>query len=352
MQKRKDTLLHSLLTGKLRIKVGSHYYYLTHPDQDIRILALIEQENCLHKLRFEPWLNEQSMEALLINRGIITSGTEQQLSSLSKRLEDLKVDLYNSKFKTANELKIRKELGLVREKMVEVERKRNSLYYMTIEGYAARQKLMIILGGTLRCEISGRLVYPNLGDLDYTFLDNVAHQKSLNEPTDSEIREIARTNPWRSLWSFGKPNPLNKDILDLGEYQQALYMYSHLYDNIRESMDCPTDSIINDDDLCDGWLIIQSRKADKEKEERQNEQVVGPAKAKNSNAAEVFIPVSTPEQVQAVQSMNSVGSKIVLAQRKKVIETRGEAHDIDFMDTKLKVQQQLINNQKKVSGKK
>lgn len=352
MQKRKDIILHTLLTGKLRIKVGSRYYYLIHPSQDIRILALIEQENLLYKLRFEPWLNEQSMEALLISRGIITSGTEQQLSSLSKRLEDLKVDLYNSKFKAANELKIRKEINLVREKMSEIERKKNSLYYMTIEGYAARQKLMIILGGTLHCEISGRLVYPNMENLDYTFLDTVAQQKSLNEPTDTEIREVARTNPWRALWSFGKPNPLNRDVLDLSEHQQALYMYSHLYDNIRESIDCPTDSIINDDDLCDGWLIVQSRKAEKEREEKQNEQMLGSAKAKNSNSQELFIPASTPEQIKAVQSMNSVGSKIVLAQRKKVIEAKGEAHDIDFMDTKLKVQQQLVNNQKKVSGKK
>ena len=41
-----------------------------------------------------------------------------------------------------------------------------------------------------------------------------------------------------------------------------------MYDNIQESMDCPTEDVINDDDMLDGWFIVQNRKREKDKKEK------------------------------------------------------------------------------------
>jgi hypothetical protein len=348
-QKRKDSVLHCLMTGKLRIKVGSRYYYLIQPDQQTRVLAAIQYEDCLYQLRFEPWLTTKSMTELLVSRGIITSTLEQHLFSLHKRTEDLKVDLYRSMFSTANDKKIRHELDLVREQIRELEASKNSLYYLTLEGYAVRQKLLVLLAGSLFYEISNIKVYQSFEDVDCSLLDSIANQKHQNEPTDTEIREIARTNPWRGLWSLDK-NPLDKNILELTEYQQALYMYSHLYDSIRESIDCPPDNIIEDDDVCDGWLIMQSRKAERDKKEKQVEDVVGKGKA--GGAQEVFIPAKSPQDIQAIQSMNDMGTKITLAQRKKQIEAQGEVKETQLKDNRIKMMGMVIEAQKGVKNKK
>ena len=42
-----------------------------------------------------------------------------------------------------------------------------------------------------------------------------------------------------------------------------IVMWSQLYDNVQESMDAPTKDVIKDDDLLDGWLIVQGKKREK-----------------------------------------------------------------------------------------
>ena len=41
--------------------------------------------------------------------------------------------------------------------------------------------------------------------------------------------------------------------------QKTCYMVK-VYDNVHESMDAPTDRVIEDDDMLDGWFKVQSRK--------------------------------------------------------------------------------------------
>ena len=38
-----------------------------------------------------------------------------------------------------------------------------------------------------------------------------------------------------------------------------------MYDNIQESLDYPSEDVVEDDDMLDGWLIIQKQKRDKER---------------------------------------------------------------------------------------
>ena len=43
-------------------------------------------------------------------------------------------------------------------------------------------------------------------------------------------------------------------------------------------MDCPTDDVIKDDDLLDGWFVIQAKKREKDRLEKEFEE-----KNKNTN---------------------------------------------------------------------
>ena len=64
-------------------------------------------------------------------------------------------------------------------------------------------------------------------------------------------------------------------------------MWSSLYDNIQESPDCPSNEVINDDDMLDGWMIIQKRNREQAKLQKDAENKFGNKKI--SNADEVFI---------------------------------------------------------------
>ena len=81
--------------------------------------------------------------------------------------------------------------------------------------------------------------------------------------------------------------------------------------------------------------------------EKQVDEIVGKSKGgKMGNHQEIFMPAKTQEDVQNIQNMNDAGTKIVLGQRKKQIEQKGEVKEQQFMDSKIKIAG-LINEAKK-----
>lgn len=323
---RKNQVLHTLLTGRLRFSLAGKHYFLSSPSSEILSVVNSVYLDSLKSVRFNRWFTLDSIQRVLVNRKIVSSQISQQIANLNDRIEDLKVKLYKSMFTTANDKQIRKELSFVKEKLSEVEEIFSSLHYLTIEGYAARYKLIEIIKYCLYYEDTQERVFKD--NVDFFLVDRVLNQKNLLGATDSEIREIARTDPWRNTWVIGKPNPLRKKYCDLSEEQQALYIYSRMYDNIRESIDCPTDNIINDDDLCDGWLILQKSKSEKDKQDRQTSESLG----KMKDANEVFIPVKSAEDRKRVAGMNDMSSKIIIAQRKNQIQREGKVSENKLVD--------------------
>ena len=102
-------------------------------------------------------------------------------------------------------------------------------------------------------------------------------------------------------------------------------------------MDCPSDSVINDDDMLDGWFIIQNKKQDKERAESELESRV--SNDKISNSEEVFVFAETQQDVDAINSVNSYQAQMVKKERMEVLQQKGEAQDLDFRDQRLKMTQ-------------
>lgn len=336
---RKDSLTTYLTTGQLHFRIKSrppYLYFLSVPTPECRIIANIIYEQTIYENRFQQWYNKASSFNTLVNRGIISPMIDQNIKSLEERIEDLKVALYKSMFSTSDEKRIKNELKLVKEKLIEQEKLKGDIYHLTLEGFAARLKFMVLIAGSLYDGVTQKRIYQDeeIKSPDFFFIDAITNKRNELEPTIAEIREIARTQPWRTTWSIGKPNPFLKPITELTEHQQSLMIYSNMYDNIRESMECPPDNIIEDDDMCDGWLIIQNRKREKELKEKQTQEVVGKA----SGAQELFIPAKSKEDAQRVNSMNDQGTKIIMAQRQNQIKKQGIVKDGDLVDNKLKKQ--------------
>jgi hypothetical protein len=48
-----------------------------------------------------------------------------------------------------------------------------------------------------------------------------------------------------------------------------------MYDNVYESMECPPDEVIKDDDMLDGWFIQQHKDREKKLKEKSTDEKFG-----------------------------------------------------------------------------
>jgi hypothetical protein len=82
---------------------------------------------------------------------------------------------------------------------------------------------------------------------------------------ESDIRMVARSGTWRSKWMGSKKNRgvktlFDREMYDLTVDQFRLVYWSQVYDSAFESMDSPSDEVVDDDNLFDRWLDDQHQK--------------------------------------------------------------------------------------------
>lgn len=108
-----------------------------------------------------------------------------------------------------------------------------------------------------------------------------------------------------------------------------------MYENISKHPDCPPDNVINNDDLLDGWMIIEKQKREKEQTTAHvNDRLQG----RHQKADEVFLPAKTKEEIDRIKNMNDTRGHMIKAQRNAAIKAKGKVVDADFMDRKLQIQ--------------
>ncbi len=149
---------------------------------------------------------------------------------------------------------------------------------------------------------------------------------------EGEFRKMARTEPWRSIWSGRKADGLfGCPAVDYSDEQRALVCWSLLYDNVYEHPDCPGEDVINDDDCLDGWLIVQRRERKRGQVAKRIDDMIGNEKIRNS--AEIFIPAYTPEQVAEIESLNDPQAAATKRERMAYLHKHGHVPEWKMPDT-------------------
>lgn len=274
--------------------------------------------------------NEECLE-WMIEDGVWTYEEDLKIKEINTDIENLKVNVY----KKFNNTKLRESariyLRVAEDGLKQLENKKNTYYGNTCEGIAQLDKSMFLLEA---CSYVGReKLDPDSVELNH--LLNKYYSLILKE---DDSREIARSEPWRSTWVLRETNTFklfNNTDRELSTDQKNLLVWSRMYDNIQESMDCPSDKVIEDDDALDGWFIEQKRKHDREKAVGVIEESMSNEKIKNSHEIIVFADNKT--DAQTIHEMNSPTSKVVKQERKQVIQDKGSAVDLDFPDQKMKL---------------
>ena len=291
----------------------------------------------------EEMMTEHQMAEWMIEHHLWSHHEEKDLEGIRKNIEDIKVEVYklNKEKNKANQLK--RYLRSIEKKLNDQINKKNLYYYNTCESIANLEKLRYLI--KRNCLQNNRICDLEDDELDYVL--DCFRESILSEEI---IREVSRNEPWRSLWFIKNHNKqdvfLNLDR-DITINQQNLLLWSQTYDNIHESMDCPSDDVIDDDDMLDGWLIFQSRKRKQEKVEQDMDKKMS---SKVKNSSEVYLMASNIDEAKDIENINSYHSKMIKKQRQAVIKHSGDAgvtqdkFQDEILDQQAKQNQQFLQN--------
>lgn len=267
------------------------------------------------------------MLSVMVHEGLWSEKEEDTLMNvLPKHIEEWKVQLYQAAFKSETRNKLRKYLAAAQEEEAKLNAKRSKYHDYTQEGYASFAKNMVVIKHSCVTDTGEELDWSNIS------VSSLLHAINVQQLGAQQIRCLARTSPWTSEWAAAKHagKIFNNDVLT--SEQQFLISWSITYDNIAQSMDCPTDEVINDDDMLDGWLILKRRQSEGQKIKDRAGGFANSSKINNAN--EIFLAVDNQHDAQMVETLNPPQISAIKRRRLREVEEAGTIQDHHLSDIK------------------
>jgi len=277
------------------------------------------------------WLNAE---------GLWTEQQEQNLKESQDNIENIKLEMFKNALNKPKVDSLRKQLRGIEKAIIKASSYKNSLFQNTCETNAEYEQRTWLILQSVKIKTKTFTIEDHINTIYNIFQQNLLE--------DKDIRELARKEPWHSFWTVADKGKISlfkkyKDR-DLTYNQKNLLLWSQTYDNIQESIDCPDRDIIDDDDLLDGWFILQSRERQNEKKKKLLDTSIGNAKIQNSS--EVFVVGQSKEQIEDIQKLNNSKNKALLNQRISKLDQRNSVDFYDFEDKKLEVIQEAQRAQR------
>ena len=337
-----------IMAGKIGIKIDGKTHFIGVPDPYDKYIA---QEVFFASKRdagFYGVFTEEDIQDVMIEKELWTQEEEEKLESLPKRLENLKVALYESMMKEKIFKATRKTLNNEKKAYKDLVVKKTSFNNFTQTGVANTLKLQYLLYTSI-INKKGEYKYDgdNFWEEEHKKIENIFKTYLAAQIDEEIIRELARTEPWRSYWGAAKTegSVFGKSASELNAEQRSLINWSKFYDSIHEHMEAPTDEVIQDDDLLDGWLILQNRKREREKLEKEVDKKIG----KNKGAQEVYVMADSQEHADKIHSLNNPMARSIVKRREKQMDSAGKkgVHEQDLSDAKQRMKNQAYQQRKK-----
>jgi hypothetical protein len=282
--------------------------------------------------------NDEILENLR-TRGVWTAKDDEKEKGLEQDIESLKVQLFQNKNKSDWVQQIKRYLTAGRQQLNEVLEKKHQFFENSCEGIAQVEKAKKLIElSCYKLEPDGNLMRYDFSEIP---IDHIIKLYGYQLLSEGSIREIARSEPWRSTWVLRDSNAYelfaNKGK-QLTQDQKSLLVWSRMYDNVQESLDAPSDDVIEDDDMLDGWFIIQRKKRDQEKAKSDIEKAT--SNSKIANSSEIFVMAHSKKDADRINNSNTFHAQKIKEQRIKLLQNKGAAEDLDFQDQQLKTRQQ------------
>lgn len=318
--------LYRIFTGSLFFHYDSEQYELRSPSKDIKYQAEIIYDNIVNEEKYYNWIREENLIDTMISLGLWHRNTDNTIEQLEKKVENLKVDLYTNRFKTKETEQTRKKIGITYREIDNLSSIKHNFYTNTLEGYAASIKNEYIICSTLYKNNKRLFTNPNNDSASYTHFNGIVTEINKYVISVKEYKAIARSQLWKSYWNSGNKNSIFcEHAMDLTDEQRSLLNISRMYDSIYEHPECPDDKVINDDDMLEGWMILQRRTAEKSKKQK-----LASNNNKISDASEIFIMTEDKQDINNILDLNSDESIAVMRERTSYISRNAGTDVEDF----------------------
>lgn len=325
-----DQLLYRIIKGRLSYKVGDLNLYIESPVSDIMADSYEIYEETYNSNYMNETLTLEEMNQLILEYGVWSEKEELYIQSLESQLDKLKLEAFRVYFDSSRLSTVKSSIEKNEKAQLQMLMKKNQLTHMTCESIATQAQWLWIIEHSTFCaakktKYDWSVISPRHA---MNFYDD-------NSISSKEIRSIARSNTWRQMWVVGKKigNLFNRSSIDMTKEQLTLCSFSVMYDNVYDSVDCPNDKIIQDDDCLDGWFIDQKNKSEESKKQNKANSIA----SKLNNADEIYIVAQSPEHAKHINDMNTNTAKKIKESRKDLINKKGVIFgDSDFNKIKEK----------------
>lgn len=273
-------------------------------------------------------LNQEEIRNFLINNGEVLSKDIGFLKDYPKLIEGFQKELC-SNFYTLDVDSIRSFIKQARQKRNQILDDLSKYEGYSLESVASYARSVFLVENT---------TYKNGKKYKfkkYSPISIISELNNLNISND-DIRELTKKSSWSNTWYTLKGYNIFNGVPSLE--QQLLIMWSKIYDNIRESPNCPNEDLILDNDAIDGWLILQKEESLKKAAENTNKLNQN---SKINNCQEVFIVAKSKEDIDRINNMNSKNAQRIKEQRIKQVYSQGQVHHHNLVDVRMEVQEQF-----------
>lgn len=329
-QHEREFFISCIRSGKSIVTTDDIKLHIIPPTLD-QVMESCEVYNEIYEKAFaDEMMCESDMDSWMKEHGIWSDEEDKKIKGLKDDIERLKIEIYNARYDEKLKETIRLYIRAGERQLVDLLHLKNQYYNNTCEGVATTEKVSWLIKNTTTKD--GKPY-----DFSEIGLPYVIAQWQKTVLNEKDIRELSRNEPWRSIWIIhtkGQVDLFNNryNNLDYTINQKNIIVWSQMYDNIHESLECPSKDVIDDDDMLDGWFLIQAKKREQKTVENEFEKSVKSDKIKSSG--EVFVMSKGSKHAKQIESLNTAGAKADKAQRMAVIKQQGTATQDQFADVR------------------
>ena len=338
--------LSRILSGYYYFILNNQKYKLVYPDISIRYQAEIYADEEKDSNKYNEWLTDEDIIDYLISHGMWSRDGDSNLKDIEEKIEDHKVDLYKNVLNPNNIKTVKRHLEGARKSYNRLYNLRHSFDHLTLNGYAESIKNQYLLIYSIYTNKEER-VFKSIEDSDNLMLNAFADHISSNIIDIGTFRQIARSDIWKNYWSANKNAVFDNAVVNWTDEQKTLVVLTKMYDGAHEHTECPPDSVFEDDDMFDGWMIMQRRENEKNRSKQRTEKMLEGKKL--NRAQEVYLVASSQEEVKNIYGLNDNQSRSIINEREKIIEKTGQGIDHSHLpdiqrDLTLQTNQQYIRS--------
>jgi len=340
---KKQSIVDRLLTGIVYLKVGKHLYKLNPPTSSQRALADLFYHEALEEVKYSDFISRSQAKVILAKSNTWTPQHEKQLENLQKYLEDQKILLYKALYNKKEQKKIRRRIKELDAAILRSLEKQYSMEFMTFEYHAENLKRDFLIALRITgVDDKPIYTYDNFWESDGIVMRAFSKHINKTNVSTEDMREIVRTEPFRSYWGLGKENMLGIPAKDFNEEQKTAILYSRMYDSAYEHPERPSEEVIEDDLMLDGWIAKCRRESDKARSQKEAEDLLGTKGVGAGQGGEMFVVANSPEEADKIKELNDINGRMTMDRRRKAILEQGKLEEHQLPDVKLDLQRQAM----------